>query len=110
VGISRKLAAFHLDKLVDAGLLRAGYGAPGAVRKVGRRPKVYEPTDNEIRVSIPDRRRELLADLLVEAVLTEGDDETAAQAAVRTAGNRGRELGEPNARRHAPAGWAPSGA
>jgi len=94
VGISRKLAAFHLDKLVDAGLLRAGSSLPGEIRKVGRRPKVYEPTDAEIRVSIPDRRHELLADLLLQAVLTEGDDETATQAAVRTAGQRGRELGE----------------
>ncbi|GAO08307.1 putative transcriptional regulator [Streptomyces lydicamycinicus] len=94
VGISRKLAAFHLDKLVDAGLLRARYASPGGIRKVGRQPKVYEPTDNEIRVSIPDRRHELLAGLLLEAVLTEDDGETAAHAAVRTAGRRGRELGE----------------
>lgn len=94
VGISRKLAAFHLDKLVDAGLLRAQYASPGGIRKVGRQPKVYEPTDSEIRVSIPDRRHELLADLLLEAVLTEDEDETATHAAVRTAGRRGRELGE----------------
>ncbi|MEU1461492.1 helix-turn-helix domain-containing protein [Streptomyces sp. NPDC005727] len=94
VGISRKLAAFHLDKLVDAGLLRARYGTPGAIRKVGRQPKVYEPTGAQITVSIPDRRHELLADLLLDAVLTEGADESAAQAAVRTAERRGRELGE----------------
>src|SRR5581483_3780454 len=56
VGISRKLAAFHLDKLVDAGLLRARYGAPGAQRRVGRQPKVYEPTDAQISVTIPERR------------------------------------------------------
>ncbi|WP_438483752.1 helix-turn-helix transcriptional regulator [Streptomyces sp. S186] len=94
VGISRKLAAFHLDKLVDAGLLRARYGAPGGIRKVGRQPKVYEPTDGHIHVSIPDRRHELLADLLLEAVLAEDSGESAAHAAVRTAGRRGRELGE----------------
>ncbi|MFF4289687.1 helix-turn-helix transcriptional regulator [Streptomyces sp. NPDC001633] len=94
VGISRKLAAFHLDKLVDAGLLRARYASPGGIRKVGRQPKVYEPTDSEIRVSIPDRRHELLADLLLEAVLSEGEGETATHAALRTAGRRGRELGE----------------
>ncbi|MET7802762.1 helix-turn-helix transcriptional regulator [Streptomyces decoyicus] len=93
-GISRKLAAFHLDKLVDAGLLRARYESPGGIRKVGRQPKVYEPTDSEIRVSIPDRRHELLADLLLEAVVTEDEGETATHAAVRTAGRRGRELGE----------------
>ncbi|MET9505523.1 transcriptional regulator [Streptomyces sp. NPDC006622] len=102
VGISRKLAAFHLDKLVDVGLLRARYGAPGAIRKVGRQPKVYEPTDTEVRVSIPERRHQLLADLLLEAVLTEGDDETAAQAAVRTAGQRGRERGEAELERTRP--------
>ncbi|SEB90031.1 metalloregulator ArsR/SmtB family transcription factor [Streptomyces sp. TLI_105] len=94
VGVSRKLAAFHLDKLVDAGLLRAHYGSPGGIRKVGRQPKVYEPTDTPIRVSIPDRRHELLADLLLQAVLTEGEDETGVQAAIRTAAERGLDLGE----------------
>ncbi|MGW4564823.1 helix-turn-helix transcriptional regulator [Streptomyces sp. NPDC004561] len=94
VGISRKLAAFHLDKLVDVGLLRARYESPGGIRKVGRKPKVYEPTDAQITVSIPDRRHELLADLLLDAVLTEGADENATQAAVRSAEDRGRHLGE----------------
>ncbi|MFB7755915.1 helix-turn-helix transcriptional regulator [Streptomyces sp. NPDC056121] len=93
VGISRKLAAFHLDKLVDAGLLRAHYETPSGIRKVGRRPKVYEPTDAQITVSIPERRPELLADLLLDAVLTEKADENAAQAAMRTAEQRGRQLG-----------------
>ncbi|MFI2641831.1 helix-turn-helix transcriptional regulator [Streptomyces sp. NPDC018610] len=94
VGISRKLAAFHLDKLVDAGLLRAHYETPGGIRKVGRRPKVYEPTDAQITVSIPDRRHELLADLLLDAVLTEEAGENATQAAMRSARERGRRLGE----------------
>jgi predicted ArsR family transcriptional regulator len=94
VGISRKLAAFHLDKLVDAGLLRTRYDAPGGIRKVGRKPKLYEPTDTQIHLSIPDRRHELLADLLLQAIVTEGDDETGMQAAMRIAAQRGRELGE----------------
>ncbi|WP_333773476.1 helix-turn-helix transcriptional regulator [Streptomyces sp. IBSBF 3136] len=94
VGISRKLAAFHLDKLVEAGLLRTRYGRPGGIRKVGRQPKVYEPTDAQITVNIPDRRHELLADLLLDAVLTEQADENATQAAMRTAERRGRQLGE----------------
>ncbi|MFI1654583.1 helix-turn-helix domain-containing protein [Streptomyces sp. NPDC020472] len=75
VGISRKLAAFHLDKLVDAGLLRARYGTPGAVRRVGRQTKVYEPADAQITVSIPERRHQLLADLLLEAVLAQSAGE-----------------------------------
>lgn len=92
-GISRKLAAFHLDKLVDAGLLRTHYGVPGAPRKVGRQPKVYEVADTEIHISIPDRRPELLADLLLTAVLTERDDESAVEAALRAARERGLDLG-----------------
>ncbi|MEW2611318.1 helix-turn-helix domain-containing protein [Streptomyces sp. NPDC047880] len=94
VGISRKLAAFHLDKLVDAGLLRAHYASPEGTRKVGRQPKVYEPTDAQITVNIPDRRHELLADLLLDAVLTERADENAVQAAMRAARQRGLEMGE----------------
>ncbi|MFK4106067.1 hypothetical protein ACI2L1_39630 [Streptomyces sp. NPDC019531] len=49
---------------------------PGGIRKVGRQPKVYEPTDTQLTVSIPDRRHEFLADLLLDAVLTEGPDES----------------------------------
>jgi predicted ArsR family transcriptional regulator len=94
VGISRKLAAFHLDKLVEAGLLRSHFEAQDGVRKVGRRPKVYEPTDAQITVSIPDRRHELLADLLLDAVLSEAEDERAEDAAKRVARERGRELGQ----------------
>ncbi|MEU3888989.1 transcriptional regulator [Streptomyces sp. NPDC029041] len=94
VGISRKLAAFHLDKLVDAGLLRAHYDAPGGTRKVGRQPKVYEPTGAQITVNIPDRRHELLADLLLDAVLTAQAGEDAAQAALSVARQRGLRAGE----------------
>jgi predicted ArsR family transcriptional regulator len=93
VGISRKLAAFHLDKLVEAGLLRTRYESPGDVRKVGRRPKLYEPTDAQISVSIPERRYELLADLLLEAVVGKEDGQRGRDAAVRAARARGVDLG-----------------
>jgi predicted ArsR family transcriptional regulator len=102
VGISRKLAAFHLDKLVDAGLLRARYGAPGVQRRVGRQPKVYEPTDAQISVTIPERRHELLADLLLHGVLGLGDGRTAAEAATEAAADRGRRLGEQERERSRP--------
>jgi predicted ArsR family transcriptional regulator len=88
VGISRKLAAFHLDKLVDAGLLRYGFLASGGSR-VGRRPKVYEPTDASFQISIPARRHELLADILVQAVLDEARHGSALTAAVQAAQRRG---------------------
>jgi predicted ArsR family transcriptional regulator len=93
VGISRKLAAFHLDKLVDAGLLRAQYEPVDGIRKVGRTPKVYEPTDEPICVAIPVRQHDLLADVLIDAVLTEGPDESASDATLRVAHRRGSELG-----------------
>ncbi|OOC01759.1 helix-turn-helix transcriptional regulator [Amycolatopsis azurea] len=93
VGISRKLAAFHLDKLVAAGLLRFGFKA-GPVVKVGRRPKVYEPVDEAIQVQIPVRRHEVLAGILAEAVLAEGSGETARDAVLRVAGERGFAAGE----------------
>ena len=93
VGISRKLAAFHLDKLVDAGLLVARTEPGGGVRKVGRAPKVYEPAEVDIRIAIPPRQHDLLADILLHAVLTEEGGETARQAALRTARERGQQLG-----------------
>jgi predicted ArsR family transcriptional regulator len=93
VGISRKLAAFHLDKLVRAGVLRAHYQQVGRVRRVGRAPKVYEVTDTDINIHIPPRQHELLAEVLLDAVLNEGEDEDARQAAGRVAGERGKDLG-----------------
>jgi predicted ArsR family transcriptional regulator len=67
-GVSRPLAAFHLDKLVEAGLLSARYEAPSdRPRGRGRTPKVYEAAA-DISVTVPPRRYELLASLLAEAV------------------------------------------
>ncbi len=94
VGISRKLAAFHLDKLVAAGLLKADYANLSGVRRVGRVPKVYEPAGADVRVSIPQREHGILADILIDAVLTETAGEDARQAALRVAADRGRRLGQ----------------
>jgi len=88
VGISRKLAAFHLEKLVDAGLLRHRV-LTGGPRRVGRRPKVYEPADTEVQISIPARRHELLADILTTAVLSEIERGSAKAAAANAAHERG---------------------
>ena len=89
--MSRGLAAFHLDKLVDAGLLTARYAAPAGVpRGRGRAPKVYEATGDGLAVTIPERRYELIADILAEAVA--GGEEPAAAAAARLSYRRGRDL------------------
>jgi predicted ArsR family transcriptional regulator len=69
VGVSRSLAAFHLDRLVEEDLLEADYrrlsgrAGPGA----GRPSKVYRAR-REISVAVPQRDYELAARLLVEAV------------------------------------------
>ncbi|MGH3935209.1 MAG: helix-turn-helix transcriptional regulator [Pseudonocardiaceae bacterium] len=93
VGISRRLAAFHLDKLVEVGLLRARYEPVGGIRKVGRTPKVYEPTDTEIHISIPAREHNLLADILIDALLNEDQGKAGREAAFQIARHRGAELG-----------------
>ena len=69
-GTSRTLAAYHLDKLVKAGLLSASYArppgrsGPGA----GRPAKVYSRAERELAVSVPPRDYQVLAKLLVSSV------------------------------------------
>jgi len=71
IGISRELAAFHLDRLVAGGLLSTAYrrppgrrGGPGA----GRPAKLYRRAEREIGVSLPQRRYEDLAAMLAEGL------------------------------------------
>jgi predicted ArsR family transcriptional regulator len=70
LGISRALAAFHLDKLAEAGLLEvsfrrlSGRAGPGA----GRPSKLYRRSSQQIDVTLPARRYELAARLLSRAI------------------------------------------
>lgn len=90
--ISRNLAAFHLDKLVDAGLLHARYQAPAdQPRGRGRAPKVYEPAAEDVAISIPERRYQFVAEILAEAVNDPGGDVRG--TAMRLAAERGRQIG-----------------
>jgi predicted ArsR family transcriptional regulator len=89
-GISRKLAAFHLDKLVATGLLRASSGRLG---RVGRAPKVYQPAEVNVQVSIPPREHALLAEILLDAVSGGSAAARTRQAAVDAAAGHGRRLG-----------------
>lgn len=95
VGISRKLAAFHLDKLVDKGLLAAHYARlPGRTgRGAGRSSKLYEPSDIELDVSIPERRYDIVGEILV-AALSDTSDKPARDVARRVAFERGHAIGE----------------
>ncbi|HEX7322231.1 MAG TPA: helix-turn-helix domain-containing protein [Mycobacterium sp.] len=84
-GISRTLAAYHLDKLAEAGILSVSYArppgrsGPGA----GRPAKRYARTRREFSVSVPPRNYALLADLLVAAMA--GDDGETVRSAVASA-------------------------
>lgn len=92
VGISRKLAAFHLDKLAAAGLLQARYERTAGEPTIGRTPKVYEASETTVYVTIPARRHDLLAEILLEAVRSCTADNPTARA-MEVAARRGRALG-----------------
>lgn len=70
VGIARALAAFHLDRLVEAGLLvvefrrLTGKTGPGA----GRPAKLYSRAPDQVAVSLPPRSYGLVAGLFAEAL------------------------------------------
>jgi predicted ArsR family transcriptional regulator len=92
-GIGRTLAAYHLDRLADDGLLavayqrRSGRAGPGA----GRPAKLYERVEREIAVSVPPRDYHLAARLLADAAATDADGQT--RRALSDAAERlGREI------------------
>jgi predicted ArsR family transcriptional regulator len=92
-GVGRALAVYHLDRLVEAGLLTASYqrppgrSGPGA----GRPAKLYARSDREFAVTVPPREYELAARLLVQAV--ESDPSGRSRVALLDAARRlGSEL------------------
>jgi len=94
-GMSRALAAFHLDKLVEAGLLAVefrrvtGRSGPGA----GRPSKLYRRADAEVSVELPPRRYASAGHLLARAV--ESGEAGGARAALdKVARSAGREMGK----------------
>lgn len=95
-GISVKLAAFHLDKLVEEGLLDAHYArlpgrsGPGA----GRSSKLYEPAAGELDVSLPPRSYDLAGRILLEALATMHAGEAPVDAARRAGYERGRAMSQ----------------
>lgn len=77
VGISRTLAAYHLDRLTDAGLLATSYARPDGHTGpgAGRPAKHYEPVDHEVSITVPPRTYHLLARLLADAVAADPTDQ-----------------------------------
>lgn len=84
-GVARTLAAHHLDKLTEAGLLESGSrrltgrSGPGA----GRPAKVYTRARAEWAVSLPARDYRTAAELLAEAAEQAGLDTGLCAAARR---------------------------
>jgi predicted ArsR family transcriptional regulator len=92
VEVSGHVAAYHLNRLAEDGLLEvefrrlSGKTGPGA----GRPSKLYRRSDKVHEVSIPPRRYELAARILLEAT-REGHLE--AGALIDTARRTGEEIG-----------------
>jgi predicted ArsR family transcriptional regulator len=69
-GMRRATAAFHLERLVEDGLLEAGFArlsgrtGPGA----GRTAKLYSRAHRQIDVTLPPRRYAVAGDILASAV------------------------------------------
>jgi predicted ArsR family transcriptional regulator len=95
LAISRALAAFHLDKLVEEGLLETTYlrltgrTGPGA----GRPSKLYHRSRHRIDLSLPARRYELAARLFAETLADERSTDVRARLH-DVAYNAGLHLGE----------------
>lgn len=94
VDIQRSLAAFHLDRLAEAGLLAvefrrlSGRTGPGA----GRPAKLYRRSERELKIRLPARDYELLARLLTEAL--SADDDARPGRLAEVAAERGRSIAE----------------
>ncbi|WP_157575059.1 helix-turn-helix transcriptional regulator [Jiangella muralis] len=96
LGLTRQTAVFHLDRLVDDGLLTVqfkrlnGRTGPGA----GRPSKLYTRTTEEVAVTVPERRYDFAALLLLTAI--EESTRTggpATETLLRVARETGRALG-----------------
>lgn len=90
-GLHRTVARAHLERLVEVGLLQVGLRR----RASGGRPaKVYSPGDERLDVTVPTRRYEPLARLLLRVVAETTSESRAVVAAVAA----GRAYGDEVAR------------
>jgi len=96
-GVARHVAKFHLDKLVEDGLLDFEYRRPPGRRGpgAGRPAKVYRRSQREISVSVPERRYEFAGRLLAAAVTGAERDGVAVGESLRDCAHEaGRELAQ----------------
>lgn len=97
VGIARHTAKFHLDKLVEEGLLDtdfkrlSGRRGPGA----GRPTKLYKRSTRQVSVTLPQRRYDLAGQLMARAIDDSGRDGTTVLDALHAAAaDLGAALGD----------------
>lgn len=95
-GLSASTLLFHLEKLVDAGLLNVEFRklndrtGPGS----GRPAKLYRLAHTEVSAAVPDRRYDLAAELMAAAIETSIRDGLPVQDALsKTAHDAGRRFG-----------------
>jgi predicted ArsR family transcriptional regulator len=96
-GVQKALAAFHLDKLAEEGLLEfefkrlTGRTGPGA----GRPAKLYRRSSRQIDLSLPPREYDLAGMLLAGAIeAAEGSKRSVRAELERSALAFGRTMGE----------------
>ena len=91
LGIGRTLVSFHLGKLLEADLVEV---VPEQRRRGlrGRPSQLYRTTGREVAASVPDRRYDLLAGVLLDGLAEHRRGESAQQSAERAARRRGAEL------------------
>src|SRR5256712_6124410 len=102
VRISRALAAFHLDKLAELGLLETSYRrltrrrGPGA----GRPAKLYRRASRGLDFTLPARRYEFAGRVFVRAIaaVASPGSRRALERAARAAGRRLASAVRPSAR------------
>lgn len=88
-------ANFHLDRLVDAGLLATEYRrlggrtGPGA----GRPSKLYKRTEDQVAISLPDRKYDLVGHILASGIERASGGADPAAAAGEAAAEVGRAIG-----------------
>lgn len=91
-GVSVRLAAFHLEKLLSEGFVEATYERDESSAGVGHPAKRYRPTGLELEVSIPPRRYDLAAEILAEALEADSPD-SPLESLADVAAEYGRQVG-----------------
>lgn len=93
VGVSVRLATFHLEKLLSEGFLEATYAREDGPGVVGHPAKRYRPAALELAVAIPPRRYDLAAEILAAAI-DRGAADPSHDTVAAVAAEYGRQVGQ----------------